>query len=73
MALNSITYYPILGLPLIAYLGIITYVLFVGTALISILNAKGKTKINFKWHPRLAKLALAFATVHGFLGLAAYI
>lgn len=68
--LEYISYYTILGLPLITYLGIITLVLLLFTASISVLNAKGINYISFKWHPRFAKLTIVFALAHAFLGIA---
>jgi hypothetical protein len=70
--LQQITYFQILGKPLIMYLGIITLLSFLFTATIAILNKKGINKIPFAWHPRMAKISIALALIHGFLGLMAY-
>jgi hypothetical protein len=69
--LENITYFQILGKPLIMYIGIITLVLFISVALIPILNKRGK-KIPFKWHHRLAAVAIILALIHGLLGAAVY-
>ena len=71
--LENITYYLIFGLPMIAYLGIATLTLFLATAAIGWMNSRGIRRIPFKWHPRMAKLAITFAVVHGVLGLLAYV
>ena len=70
--LQQITYYQILGLPVIAYLGILTLLLLLFTASIAILNRRGIAYIPFKWHPRFAKITIVFAIIHGVLGLLAY-
>lgn len=70
--LAYIAYYKILGLPLVAIIGIVTYSLFVFTALIPILIRKGKISIPVYWHWRLAYVAIAMATVHGLLVVLSY-
>ncbi len=68
---GSIAYYDILGLPVITYMGMITLLLLLFTASISMFNAKGINYIPFKWHPRVAKITIVFALIHAFLGIAA--
>lgn len=70
--LQNVTYFLIFGKPLIMYLGIATYVSFLLTASIAIMNARGVRKIPFRWHPRMALLSIALATIHGVLGILAY-
>jgi hypothetical protein len=61
-----------LGFPLIMYGGILSYLLFFAAAVVAILNRKGIRIIPFKWHPRLAIIAIAVATVHAIFGLSFY-
>jgi len=68
----QIAYYPILGRPLILYLGIITYSFFTFAALIPILNQKKFWSIPFVWHIRIAKIAILLATIHGLMGILSY-
>ena len=70
--LQEITYYLIFGIPFIVYLGIITIVMFIITALIALLKRKNKIKISIKWHFRLAYISIILALIHGFLGIMAY-
>jgi hypothetical protein len=70
---NDITYYLINGIPFIVYLGIVTFLLFIATALLAILRQKGKTKIKVQWHFRLAYLSLAVGLVHFSLWIASNI
>jgi len=70
--LTQITYYPIFGKPLIMYLGILTLMSFLFTALIAIMNQKGIKKIPFKWHTRMAKVSIVLAIIHGLLGVLAF-
>jgi hypothetical protein len=72
MVLNQITYFQILGKPLIMYAGIITIFLLLFTAAIAIMSKKGNSKIPFKWHPIFARITIVFALVHGLLGVLAY-
>jgi len=53
--LSSLAYYPIMGKPLILYLGIITLLSFIITAIIGLMIYKGR-KIPFKIHPTMAGL-----------------
>lgn len=54
------------------YLGIVTLLSFLTTALIAILNIKGIIPIPFEWHPRLAVLSIGLGLIHGLLGILAY-
>ncbi len=70
--LRQISYFLILGKPLIMYLGILTLSSFLFTASIAILNRKGIHAIPFKWHPRMAVFSIVLAVIHGTLGILAY-
>ncbi|PIN98780.1 MAG: hypothetical protein COT90_02665 [Candidatus Diapherotrites archaeon CG10_big_fil_rev_8_21_14_0_10_31_34] len=70
--ISEIAYAVFLSKPSIFWLGIITYTAFVFAALISVLNARGKRIFPFKWHSRMAYIALALAILHGILGLSVY-
>jgi len=72
MVLNEITYMPVMGKPLIMYLGIITLAFLLAAALIAVLNKYGIYRIHPKWHPLVAQAAILLAIIHGFLGVAAY-
>lgn len=68
----KIAYFLIFGKPLIMYAGIFTYALFLSVAAIGIMNRRGIAIIPFRWHARLAILAIVFATVHAIFGLSVY-
>ncbi|MDD5111258.1 MAG: hypothetical protein PHG85_01785 [Candidatus Altiarchaeota archaeon] len=70
--LESITYYPVLGKPLILYGGIATLLSLLATAAVAMLNKRGIRTIPFQWHHRIALLTLTLALIHGTLGLLAY-
>lgn len=72
MVLNQITYFQILGKPLIMYLGIITLAFLLFTASISIMNKKGINAIPIKWHPIMAGFTITLAIIHGLLAVLAY-
>ena len=69
--LTEITYFLILGKPLILYLGLLNAALLISTAAAGILVHRGK--IEFKIHLTLVKLTFVAVTVHGILGILAYI
>jgi len=71
--LEGISYYPIFGLPLIVYLGLSTLILMIFTASIAIMNRRGIHRIPFLWHPRMAKVTITIALIHGTLALLVYI
>ncbi|MBM3309288.1 MAG: hypothetical protein FJY77_03455 [Candidatus Altiarchaeales archaeon] len=62
----------ILGKPLLMYLGILTLVSLLFTALIAGLNKKGVKVIPFQWHPRMAAVAIFLALLHGLLAVLTY-
>ncbi|OGB62633.1 hypothetical protein A2X44_04415 [candidate division CPR3 bacterium GWF2_35_18] len=66
---TQIAYYPILGKPLIFYLGILAISSLLFTASIVPLNKKGFWKIPFKYHPLMAKVTITFALIHGILAI----
>jgi len=70
--LSSLAYYPIMGKPLILYLGIITLLSFIITAIIGLMIYKGR-KIPFKIHPTMAGLSLILGITHGTLALSIYL
>jgi hypothetical protein len=70
--LSDISYFPILGKPLIMYLGILTLLSFSATALVAILKKRGFRTISFRTHHRLAYTSLALGVIHGLLGLSGY-
>jgi dolichyl-phosphate-mannose--protein O-mannosyl transferase len=71
--LQELSYYLIFGIPFIVYLGIVTIVFFVVTALIASLKRRKKIKIDIKWHFRLAYISIILAFIHGILGFLAYL
>jgi hypothetical protein len=71
--LEEISYYLILGLPFILYLGIITIIFFIITATLALFKRKGLIKISINWHYRLAYISIFLAIIHGILGFLAYI
>ena len=71
--INTLALVSVLGLPLVAYGGIVTFLLILFTAVIGYLNFKGVSTIPFKWHPRLAVLTILLALIHAFLGLSIFL
>jgi len=71
--LQEISFYLILGKPLIMYLGILTLTAFLVTALVAVANRHGIHTIPFVWHPRLAIFSIGCAVIHGILGVLLFI
>ncbi len=70
--LLNISYYLILGKPLIFYSGILTLLLLLFTAFVGYRHFIGKPILAFKWHPRLAIITIILALIHSLMGLSAY-
>lgn len=71
--ISNIATMQLLGLPVILYGGILTYLLLLSTFTIGFLNYRGIRVIPFKWHPRLAIATVTVATIHALLGLSLYL
>ncbi len=70
--LEEISYFLILEIPIIIWLGIVTLFSLLFTASISILNKKNINKIPLKWHSRMAIVSIILAIIHGMLAVLAY-
>jgi hypothetical protein len=70
--LKEIAYTPILGLPVLMWGGILTFLVMVTAAVMAHLNLKQKFAPGFKWHVRLAILAFIMALSHGLLAILSY-
>ena len=65
MAISAIGYSIIfLGLPLVAWLGILAFIFLALTAIVGFLNFKGNHTIPFKFHPKLAALTIIIVIIH---------
>jgi hypothetical protein len=64
---KNIGYSLIFGKPVLFYLGIVTFLSFLFTALVGSLNMKGNHRIPLKWHYRMAFISLGLALIHGIL------
>ena len=73
MMISSLAYLMFLGKPVVFYLGILTYLLFLFTAILGYTYFKGKPILPFIWHPRFAAASLILGTIHGLLGLSSYL
>ncbi|MFP4461278.1 MAG: hypothetical protein ACOC34_06005 [Thermotogota bacterium] len=72
-AILQFAYMTFLGMPMIAWLGIITYILLFFTILLQVLKIKKKIKFSFKAHKTMAYITLVLATVHGLLVMFTYL
>lgn len=57
----------IFGLPLYFYLGILTFMALISTAVLGMLFMKGKYGVKFSHHMNLAKITIVIAVTHGVL------
>lgn len=71
--IKDIAYQTILGLPIVAYGGMLTLILIIFVAYIGMSLRSGKTKIPYKYHPLLAKIAIALGLIHMFFALSIYL
>lgn len=68
--LTQITYYPILGKPLMMYLGILVFLSFTATAIIGRRVFLGKT--NVRYHLMMVRISFTLAIIHAILGILIY-
>lgn len=68
--LQSIAYHPLLGLPVIGWLGILSYLVMWATALTMILSRRKIVRIKPKVHFRLAYSMAIIASLHALLAIA---
>ncbi len=70
--ISGIAFFPILGLPLVFYMGIVTFLCFSFTALVGYLNLHGNHSIPFKFHPWMALISIVIGLLHALLGVSIY-
>lgn len=70
--LKAIAYYPIVGIPLLGVVGMLTFILLVLTASIPLLRARAIVNIPMYWHFRFARASLVFAFAHALLAIIAF-
>ncbi len=71
--LEKITYYQILGKPLIFYLGIMSVLLLLFTASLPYLGKRQIVKNHFRMHRTAAIITVSVALVHGILAFTEYL
>ena len=71
--LSALAYTPIVGKPLIFYLGLATIISLFVTATLGFLYHRGLARFPFAWHQRMAYFTLTLAFIHGLLGVLANI
>jgi hypothetical protein len=71
--LIGIIFQPFLGLPLIAWGGIFTFLCLMGTATIAYLTIHGIKQIPFKWHFRMALITIIAGFLHGLIAILAFL
>jgi hypothetical protein len=70
---EKITHQLIFGIPLIAYGGMFTLLLFLATATVAYGTRKGFLRVKVKWHYRLAFLSIASGLFHAVFAMLAYL
>jgi hypothetical protein len=65
----SIAFYPIFGKPFILYLGVITLISFLVTAIFGISFYRGL--LRFKWHPAMVAVSFFLAIIMTVVGVSA--
>ena len=71
--ITQLAFSQILGLPMIAWGGMVTFLCFIFTAYIGKMNMKGNMTIPPKWHFRMAYISLALGLFHGLFGMLAFL
>jgi len=70
---TQLAFFPIFGMPLIMWLGILTLLCFLATVGIPIANKRRRHKIPVSRHMWMARISIALALVHGILGMLAFL
>lgn len=70
---NEIIFMKVLGLPLLAWGGMVTFLIMVTAASMPFLGKKGIVKDYYKIHVTLAVIAVVLALIHGVLGILAFL
>ena len=65
----SIAFYPIFGKPFVLYLGIVTLISFLVTAILGISFYRGL--LRFKWHPTMVLVSFFLAIIMAVVGISA--
>jgi len=68
--LANIIYFPILGKPMIMYLGMLVLACFITTAFFG--RAVYHGKLDLKWHFFMVKVSFSLAAIHAVLGVLAF-
>ena len=71
--LIELAYKELFGLPLVGYLGIMTFLSVLFTFVVGFLNRRSIRVFPFRWHPRLAKVSITLALIHGLLALSTFL
>jgi len=69
----QIAYTQTLGLPLILWGGIVSFLMLALTFAIGFLNSRGIRIIKFKYHKPTAYVAILLVIIHGLLAMLAYL
>ena len=71
--LRSLALTQFFGLPVVVYLGMLTFTSFGITALIGYTNYLGGHRVKFKWHPRMVIISFVIASIHATLALSLFL
>lgn len=71
--LNDIATIPLLGMPLVLWLGLVTFLMVLATAIYGTLLMKAMIKGKVSTHRYLAYLTIAIAIVHGSLAASLFL
>lgn len=71
--ISQISYFPILGLPLNYWLGLLALVLVIFAAATQFLAKKRILLLGLKWHKGLAITGIIIGCIHGLFGLLNYL
>ncbi|MCX6740184.1 MAG: hypothetical protein NTZ49_03080 [Candidatus Parcubacteria bacterium] len=70
--LSGIIFQRFLGLPLIAWGGMFTFLCLLATALIAYLTVKNIKPLPVKWHYQMAWVTIILSAVHGLAAILAF-
>ncbi len=71
--ISQLAFYPVFGLPAVAWGGVATLISLLATATLGYLYHTGRARFPFRWHPTMAVVTITLGVVHGTIVMLAFL
>ncbi len=71
--ISQLAFYPVLGLPAVAWGGMATLISLLTTATLGYLFHTGRARFPFRWHPIAAITTITLGVIHGTIVMLAFL